>query len=973
MRTTSGRAAIGLVVVSTWAGACVSEQDKGEITPAAGIEPQVANATMKAADVILAVRTQLTRAFGQTTTLPNERAPRMVLSAFDTIGNQAPKAMEFLGTTGNLQNAAAQIALPERANGTFSLKDASSGVKIDVGLEGATEAAREEANGYVVYRGGYLQGAHVVHRTTSVGTEDYVYFPEMAPEKSELRYRIKLSDGVAGLRLVQHSVEMVDAHGAPRLRMNTPYAVDGEGHRLPMTVAIDDCAYDSSIQIPWGREPVNPGARECTIRLTWPHEAKAPLVVDPQWTLTTDMHEIRLNATSTVAQIADKSLVLVVGGDNGSGAMGASQTTEIYEPESNAWTYGPTLNTARTDHSMVLLGSVPHVIGGRNSTGLLATSEKLLIDGMGKPYWQEATGAMVTARGRPAVMPFEGNGRIFVAGGFGVNESPLKTIEIYDLATGWATPIAPAPILYMTMPRMGHAIVAVPPHFQAPAGALFTLSVLIVGGKSDGGPTPKAERCWAIGNAMNLSVECGYTTVNNAQIPVLNQPRANHVAVYDSDTKKVHVFGGDNLNGGVNNAESYDPMLGMPWVSSTNAMQSKRSFFTVNALQPNSSKYLVAGGVDIGQNSMVTGTVDIYDAKSTKFLATQSLTTPRGRHSAVILPDSRPLVIGGSLAVGGQGTAELMTCTSDDDCAPYNGGKSYCSKEGTCLPQKVPGAQCDIKTDCLEGMECAVCTGTNVCSFDGICCDKSCGSICESCKQQGQVGTCVPVPPGPPPPNHGECLPEGHQERDLKCRGRCDGITRDSCEYLEGKSCGIECVDDLPDRLVPSTTTELVCTSDGFCERGQVSATCGAYTCGDAMSCRVDCKDTKECVAGHVCSKGQCVPGQTFCAKSDPSMPVDDVVQSTIDSTVTPCFPFRCENGACLTECKNVYDCISDATTTRACDDNGACVEIDPNNLPGTDDASCVVSPERESSRFGWLAAVALAGMIAARRNRTRA
>lgn len=974
MRSSSGRVAIGLVLLSTWAGACLSEQNPDEVAPASAMEPQIASEIISANDVVSAVRTQLKQAFGQTNVVPNERTPRTVLNDFEMTGNRSASSVEFLGTSGNARNAAAHVALPTRANGMFFLQDVSSGLSVDVGLEGATDAAREEANGYVIYRGGYLQGAHIIHRATSIGTEDYVYFPNAAPEKAELRYRLKLGENVAGLRLIQQSIEMVDAKGAPRLRMNTPYAVDGDGRRLAMQVAMTDCAYDSSMQVPWGRTPVNPGARECTVQLSWPSDAKAPLVVDPMWTLTTDMHEIRLNATSVVTPIGGDSRVLVVGGDNATGAMGVSQTTEIYDEASNAWTFGPMLTMPRTDHAMVVLGAVPHVIGGRNSNGLLASSEKLLIGPNGL-YWQVATGNMMVPRARPAAIAYDSNNKIFVSGGFSDNEAPLSTVEVYDKNTGWVMAQWPP----MKAPRAGHAMVAVPPTLSIGAGVTVTLSVLLMGGKSEQGfTTNKVERCFAT-NAGNSSLYCTLQLDSMNATPPMAKARMNHVAVYDEDTKKVLVFGGDALSAnGVTaykTVEIYDPMKPDAWVEITNSpMQSNRSFFTVNAVQPLSSKYFVIGGFDFAATPPVpVDTVDIYDAKKMLITGTQSMEKPRGRHSTVLLSDLRPLVIGGAL--GDVGTAEFMSCTSDDNCAIYYGGKSYCSKEGTCVPQKMPGAQCDLAADCLNKDDCTVCV-TGECSFDGVCCDKACDGICESCKQPGSPpGLCLPMPPGPPVPTHGECLPDMHETKDLPCKGRCDGITRNACEYLEGKTCGSTCANNMDDKLLPSTKTELVCNLEGFCVEGEVSTTCGEYICLDTTSCRVDCKVKDDCLAGNLCSNGKCIPGQTTCGDADGLQ--DNVVVSTIPGIADKrCEPYRCENGACKNVCETAYDCLPKKDdkgnlVNYACDENRTCVPVDV-TITETE-ASCSTAPLSQSSRFGWLAAMALAGLVAARRNRARA
>jgi MYXO-CTERM domain-containing protein len=977
MRSASGRVGFGLVLVSTWAGACLSEQDKSDLAASATKEPEViASQAISAGDVVFAVRSRLTRAFGQAQLLPSERTPRNVLDVFNTVGKLGPSAVEFLGTSGDAHKVPARVTLPARADGMFNLRHESSGVSIDVGLEGATGAAREDVDGYVVYPAGYLQGAHIVHRMTAQGTEDYVYFPETTPEKSELRYRIKLGENVAGLRLIQQSLEMLDAEGAPRLSMAPPYAVDGDGRRLAMNVALEDCAYDSSEQIPWGRTPVNPGARECTVRLTWPAEAKAPLVVDPQWILTTEMKAVRFNATATVIPILGKERVLVVGGDSGTGAMGALSSTEIYDPDSNAWTLGPSLMAPRTEHGSALVAatnnaSYVHVIGGRNATGYLKTAEKIIFDQSGNGTWGPVNGLMSVARAKPAIFAFDNNKKYIAVGGYGDNEAPTKNIDLYDSVGGGAW----SPMSYfMTGPRAGHAMTAVtapPLPANAPVGSSFILSVLIMGGKDSGSPaTNTVERCLML-SVPGSPIICSTNYTDGVAIDSMVEPRVNHVAVFDNATKKVFVFGGDDSN----TIECYNPPANA-WGAVGGTMQTPRSHFTVTALQPPFGKYLVVGGLNTMQNSMPLDTVGLYDTKMEAWTPVTAMEKPRARHSTVMLPDRRPLVIGGY--AGGLGTAEFMLCTSDDDCAAFDGGKAYCGKDSLCVTQKMQGEMCNVATDCLAGTTCNMCF-TGHCA-EGVCCTTDCTGDCESCLQMNKVGECLPVPNGDPAPGHGPCSPKDADGDDFNCVGKCDGVNGGACKFPELKSCGSKCTDDLPNHVKPSTLKELFCTDDGHCAlESELTDSCGEYTCSDDFgTCRLECTDVMHCVAGYACSNGQCIPGQYACVKSNDAMSDYDVVQSTIPpQNPQSCLPYRCEAGACLTKCNSVYDCISDPNANPviqyACDDNGACVPVDPKNLPGTDSVSCAISSDQQSSRFEWLAALAVAGLFAARRNRPRA
>ncbi len=968
MKRTSGRLGLGLVLVSLPVGGCLADGEKNDTSAEVLTQPEVAFVgTKDPKSIVSAVRTQLDRAFvGAKNAFPEAKPRARPWHSFSDVGALVKSTTEFLGNaaiTGERGTLAAEIALPTHADGAFRLRDQVSGVAIDVGLEGATGAAREETNGYVVYPAGYADGAHIVHRPTANGTEDYVFFSEKLPQNPELRYKVKLGDGVAGLRLVEQTLEMLDSHGAPRLRMAPPYAIDGDGRRLVLNVAIEGCAYDTSLKLPWDRPTVNPGARECTVHLKWSGDAKAPLVVDPMWSLTNDMNAVRLNATANYvpAQFSSRNRVIVIGGDNGTGTT-ALGTTEIYDDATNSWTPGPSLATPRTEHAAGVAGGTIHAIGGRNGAMVLNTSDKLVMDMMtGEPKWVQAAGTMAAARTRPVTISFDpAPGRIFVTGGYGEQGQPLPSLEIYDGNVGWS----PAGGM-MTMPRGGHAMVQVPP----PSGLATPIHVLIMGGKTTNGvATASVERCWQSSGLTGVTFEC-VTTVpmgtGTANIMEMKKARVNHVAFFDTavSSKKVHVIGGDGLD----SVECYNPPANAWGLITTTKMSSPRSFFTVTQRWPSSGKYVVVGGVSgpDGTGNPLKST-DFYDASTETFSPGADLVHPRFRHTAMLLPNKWVLVAGG--APGNVGTAETMSCTLNSDC-PDN---QYCSNLGICTNFKIQGDACNLKTDCWEG-ECLedVCSanfnGLDLQCVDGFCCNAPCSGACEAC--DGPVkGTCAPTTT----PRHAGC-----GEAVDPCAGRCDGI-RSECLYTAGKQCKKECV-PVPESP-QSTLTTYACDDMGACVVPTLEVSCGNYTCLGTDACNKTCDGTdmtNECILGYQCNQdtSTCIEAQTQCG-TIPTMngPDIDVVQSATmpPRTIDECNGFKCDpiTVQCLDSCTTAYDC----TTGFTCDSNHACV---PENFPTDgevdDTISCSVSPAHESSRWGWIAALAFAGALATRRNRPRA
>jgi hypothetical protein len=142
-------------------------------------------------------------------------------------------------------------------------------------------------------------------------------------------------------------------------------------------------------------------------------------------------------------------------------------------------------------------------------------------------------------------------------------------------------------------------------------------------------------------------------------------------------------------------------------------------------------------------------------------------------------------------------------------------------------------------------------------------------------------------------------------------------------------------------------------------------------------SCNKTCDDmdgTNDCITGYRCNAetNSCVEAHSQCG----TMPVGDAgIQEVVESVTEPpvviaeCGGFRCNpmTVQCLTTCGTAYDCAAGFT----CDTNHVCVpetgQFDPETV------SCSISPSRESLRWGWFAALALAGALATRRNRARA
>ena len=156
---------------------------------------------------------------------------------------------------------------------------------------------------------------------------------------------------------------------------------------------------------------------------------------------------------------------------------------------------------------------------------------------------------------------------------------------------------------------------------------------------------------------------------------------------------------------------------------------------------------------------------------------------------------------------------------------------------GSVAPGAETGAACAIADDCKSGF-----------CFDNICCRSDCAGLCQSCDQQGSVGTCMNVPVGADPRN--ECPDDG--VGGCMRNGYCDG-TGACAVYARGTICKVQ-------SCAGSTVTfAALCDGDGECGAA-TSNSCGQYLCGGDGKCRSTCASNADCVAGAACVNGSCGP-----------------------------------------------------------------------------------------------------------------
>lgn len=691
-----------------------------------------------------------------------------------------------------------KLALPQKAHQPFRIADEQSGLSAYISLKAATEAEAETVDGQVVYQRAAFGVGDIVHRPSASGTEDFILF-DTAPPVEKLEYEVSLGDGVAGLRLVENTLELVDGGGAPRLRVAPPYVIDAEGGRHDATLSVKGCAVDTNPAGPWGREPVAPGASSCTVAVDW-KDVGYPAIVDPKWETTGDMATARYLHTAT---LLDSGKVIVAGGQTDSAYFASS---ELYDPGTGTWATTGSLTGERSEHVAVkLLDGRVLVAGGYydNFFSPFRSSANLYSEATGT--W-EAAGDLDNPRAAP-IAALLADGSVLVAGG-GDFSGSLTSAERFIPTTH-------------DFELVGSLNLA---RDTAGAVRLSDGRVFVVGGY-----LPGSETNYPLASAEIYDP----TTQKFSQVaPVPAGARYGHgMALLPNG--RVLVIGGYDGTSYLGTGGVYNPQTDT-WSSVPTTSPRGRATLTLLA----GGQVLFAGGT----NGSSISTAALYDPVANTWATAPSLGVARAFHTATKLNSDIVLVAGGTGAFDFS-SAELYypkalaTCTSSSQCpsgpcvdgyccdSACNSGCGRCNLpgwEGTCRP---------IEAGTPGSPSCSpyLCSGTSTACRSSCDSDSHCISthFCELglCKAKPSTG----APNGSPCAIGGDCQ-SGHCVDGICCDRACSGL----CESCDNGSCS-------------------------FFPEGQPQAGCGLYACsGEGGDCPTSCTSDTQCRMDSHCEQGEC-------------------------------------------------------------------------------------------------------------------
>ncbi len=807
-------------------------------------------------------------------------------------------------------HSSAHAALGSTSVDPLRVVDKTSGVAVSVFLEGASTVQAvegEEARVFAHVR----PDTHLARVSTELGAEDLVLL-DKAPAQPRVEFVVDLSDAVRGLRRVGGVIELLDAGGAPRLRVRRPWVAFQDGDtrvRRQAHLELEGCDADTSPAAPWGRAVVDPGARQCRLAVTWdPADVRFPLLVDPLWEISAAMAFPRFGHTAS--SLSSGTRFLITGGSELPDAP-----AELFDAVTSTWAVTGVPIAERRHHAAAVANNEVLLMGGEVG-GVLAASTEAYLVAQGT---FEARDPLAAPRaGIVAMIDYD---RVWAIGGRDAS-GPVPTVEQSTRGLGWA---AWSPLLE---PRLGHSV-------QRLEGRL-----VVAGGESGQGATASAE-------LYNVAVPSGESV---ATAP-LAAPRAHHGAVvaFSGNEDRLYVIGGEGAAGPVSSIERYDTDAGT-WETLPQQLQVPRSRFAMHLRSFVDPWLTVYGGV--GDGGTLPSLVEVlhFGPAGLAVSTAGSLRTPR-RDAAGLLYGSQmsqkdqPAIAGGLDATGGvlssverlgigrTGACEPTetSCESDSQCV------SGVCLDGLCCKRPTLGVACetDYECDLLGGARCV----------DGYCCDAACEGQCEACDVPGREGICVPATGAP----HGErpaCEGDGST-----CSETCNGKDRSACHPASyGTPCGDVSCDGHARRAK-------VCSGAGQCVDALVADPCVPYTCA-AGECRTSCVTEADCASGFTCEDGRC---------RTTALPACDGFTSLYfaDGTLADdCYPYRCKFGAsvCPTSCSpEGSDCAA-----GACAPDNQCRQIIGEKRKGC--AVAMPEPSPSSALLLW----ALGGLLAAVRRKRR-
>ena len=299
----------------------------------------------------------------------------------------------------------------------------------------------------------------------------------------------------------------------------------------------------------------------------WPETRASTQIFDPDSGAWSSAAQMARKRDAHTAALLEDGRVMALGGRD---FQKYHNSTEVYDPAADTWIAGPKMSTKRFDHASVLLGDGTVLVMGGTNILLAPVEVAETCDAAAETC--TLTGPMSQARAQHTATMLQ-EGRVLVSGGsrggVGTDAPAFDTAEIYDPEAGeWST------VAGMSVGHSRHT-----------ATLLQDGRVLVTGG------TGKITAAELFDPATGTWSSAGS----------MSQWRAQHVAVLLADGRVLIVGGIGNLA----SAEVYDPATNT--LSPAGEMGESRYRFTVTLLKDDT--VMLVGGQTVDK---VSASAELY-------------------------------------------------------------------------------------------------------------------------------------------------------------------------------------------------------------------------------------------------------------------------------------------------------------------------------------------------------------------------
>ncbi len=520
----------------------------------------------------------------------------------------APRAFAYAHVADALVAEGSTVRFARFADEPVALE--GSGISVAVRMLGVGHVAAEAVRGHLLFPDAAPE-RDVVARPVDGGAEDWIALRSVRAGDS-IDYELDLRAGVAGLRLVERTLELLDASGAPRIRMAAPYLVDKAGTIRAARVDVAGCDVDRSPRAPFGRPVTGAGSARCRVRVSWePGGIVYPAVVDPAWTTTMQLAAPRHGHVALMLP-GTPDRVLVAGGQTTDPVSTSIEVTTAEIWSQGAWAVTGSLATARDAAASALVGGEVLVSGGLTNMGMDVLGSAEIYD-PATGLWR-TTGSLAVPRAGHSATPL-GDGSVLVSAGYDNSGDHFREAERYDPALGT---FAPAGKINTTR------------YFQT-AVALSGGRVLVGGGTDPDSGALASLELYTLGTGWA-------TTASLAPMPAA---RTLHASAVLADGTVLFAGGYNAIDGALARVDRYDPGTNT-W---TTVGPMARARFDLASARLTDGRVLFVAG-----QSLVEGFADgeLYDPATLtfeRFRGGASLRTYG--HTATALSDGRAIAVGG--------------------------------------------------------------------------------------------------------------------------------------------------------------------------------------------------------------------------------------------------------------------------------------------------------------------------------------